>query len=533
MKPAERALLPAWLPALQLSTVAWAGARASTRGMQLYRDGALGRLVIGEREVVAQVLDGELPERPVLHLEHTEIWADCSCGQAPCAHAVAAVHELCKRLRQFRDAADQRDGVMAALRQRVSGKATEAPKMLTNLERLPIDAGVDMVALALRQSLRHGPQEMRELTLLTARLTTEAVSSPERAGELAMRLLLALSARKVVFVPLPSEAEQAVVALVPLVVGIAGSATLGEARATELVGLTMRGPPQVAVHAAAALESAALRDASTCLLLQQLVRDDCAKGETLWRELAAPTPRDRLASGIAAASLEHIQVDDALELALVWPPMRHTLQTLGRALGERGRADDVLRLAGHFDPRGEPWLALVQAAADAALGAGATATAARLVGVAMERHPQPAWYDLLRRVVPASEWPQRRTALVARLVADDDPPWLVDRLASEPDARDALFHAVVTAPLRDRLVREALSLLREMDPLAAFQARCARLAALVHVPGQASRVLADELMQLRKLAREAGEPELASELTRLYARERADDRALAGALAKA
>jgi hypothetical protein len=500
--------------------------------MQLYRDGALGRLVIGEREVVAQVLDGEMAERPVLHLERGEIWADCSCGQAPCAHAVAAVHELSKRLRQFREAADQREGVMAALRQRVAGKAAEPPKILSNLERLPLDAGVDMVALALRQSLRHGPQEMRELAQVTARLATEAVTAPERAGELAMRLLLALSARKVVFVPLPSEAEEAVVTLVPLVVGIAGSAILGEARATELVGLTMHGPPQVAVHVAAALESAALREASTCLLLQQLVRDDCAKGETPWRELAAPTPRDRLASGIAAASLEHDQLDDAVELALVWPPMRHTLQSLGRALGARGRTDDVLRLAGHFDPRGEPWLALVQAAADAALEAGATATAARLVGVALERHPQPAWYDLLRRVVPAPDWPQRRSALVARLLADDDPPWLVDRLAGEPDARQALLHAVFAAPLRDRLVREALTHLRALDPLTAFQARCARLAALVHVPGQASRTLADEVTQLRKLAREAGEPQLADEVARLYARERADDRTLAAALTK-
>ena len=50
MKPTDRAVLPQWLPALQVSTVAWAGARASTRGTQLYRDGALARLVVGERE---------------------------------------------------------------------------------------------------------------------------------------------------------------------------------------------------------------------------------------------------------------------------------------------------------------------------------------------------------------------------------------------------------------------------------------------------------------------------------------------------
>jgi hypothetical protein len=213
--------------------------------------------------------------------------------------------------------------------------------------------------------------------------------------------------------------------------------------------------------------------------------------------------------------------------------MRTALQALAARLGQFGRFEDVLRLAGHFDPRGEPWLTLVQSAADAALVANQTGTAARLVAFAFERQPQPEWYDLLRRLVPAGEWPARRAVLTARLLADDDSPWLVDRLATEPDARDALLHAVVTAPLRDRMTRDALQHLRELDPLAAFQARSARLAALVHVPGQTARTLAEELVQLRKLAQEAGEPQLAEQLLQLWVRERVDDRALSAAMAKA
>jgi len=63
---------------------------------------------------------------------------------------------------------------------------------------------------------------------------------------------------------------------------------------------------------------------------------------------------------------------------------------------------------------------------------------------------------------------------------------------AEPDAADALLHAVLTAPLRERMARDALGLLRKLDPLAAFHGRCARLLALVRVPGVAARVVDPE-----------------------------------------
>lgn len=536
MKPAERAALAALAPViLHIATVAWAGARASARGSMLYRDGAVARVALNEQQAMVQVVEGEQVERVVLKIHAGDLQADCSCNQAPCAHAVAALMELQKRARIARDAEQQQSTVMAALRQRLGGAREEPDKVraLSNLERLPLDAGVDMVALALRQSLRHGPGEMRELTLVVDRLLVHGTQHPLQARELALRLLQALNARKVVFVPLPEAAEHAGIRLVPLVTGVAGDGPPPPEVLRQLIDLALNGHAQVAVHIAAGLDVTAMRDAGFCATLAPLLLERVGSGDVAWREVSAPTGRDRLASAVVSASLHHGQLPDALAVALAWPPMRGALQQLAEKLGSQGRYEDIVRLVGHYDPRGEQWTAGVQAAAEAALQAGHQPIAAKLTAWAFERQPQAVWYDLLARIVPGAQWPERRDQLIARLLADDDPVWLADRLATEADAAHALLHAVLIAPLRERTVRDALVLLRRIDPLAAFHGRCARLLALVRVPGQTARVLKDEFTQVEALSTQLGEPSLLRDLARLLGRELADHAALTTAIAAA
>ena len=62
------------------------------------------------------------------------------------------------------------------------------------------------------------------------------------------------------------------------------------------------------------------------------------------------------------------------------------------------------------------------------------------MGLALERHPQPAWYDLLRRVVPASEWPRLR-----RLAALDLPVTVFSRHAAHLELAARLGEELCTA----------------------------------------------------------------------------------------
>jgi hypothetical protein len=537
VKTPDRALLAAMAPVLlQIKPVAWAGARASARGSMLYRDGAVARVTVSDKQAMIQVHEADETQRVVLQVHHGSLQADCSCGAAPCAHAVAALHELQKRARAAQESDTAQAGVMAALRQRLSGVREEAPektKILSNLERLPLEAGVDMVALAWRQSLRHGPGEVRELTLLVDRLTVDSVKQPHQSRELALRLLHALNARKVVFVPLPEAAENAVIRLVPVVTGALGGPPPPPDALAQLVELALDGQPQVGAHVAAGLDMVSLRDGSFCATLTPLTLDHLRRTDVAWREVSAPTGRDRLLSALVVANLHHERSGEALDCALAWPPMRNALQILTQSLGKAGKYEAIVQVAGHYDPRGDLWSVGVQSAAEAALAAGHVQVAARLTTWAFERQPQANWYDLLAKIGAGPLWPERRAHLVARLLADDDPVWLAERLAIEPDAPQALLHAVLTAPLRERTARDSLGLLRKLDPLAAFHGRCARLMALVRVPGVAARTLKDELTHVDGLSQELGEPGLLRDLGRLLARELGDHAALATAIGAA
>jgi len=413
------------------------------------------------------------------------------------------------------------------VRDRLAGVRAESrepthSRVLSDLERLPLDAAIDMAALAWRHSLRPASLEVGQLAAATQRIEAMAAAEPLRGAQLAVRLLDALDTRKVVFVALPEAAETAVVRLVHVAVLAAGQGHPDQGVLDALVRMALEGHLQTAAHAAAALDVTVQRAPEVLAAVTSLVLVWAAQPHAEWREVSAPSGRDRLFSGLIAAIAHAAALDQAMALAAVWPPMRSALVVLATALGAQGRSDDVLTLAAHYDARGESWAACLSAAAEAARIQGQPACSARLAAYAFDRRPGEMWFAMLAQADGAADWPTRRMAAVTRLLADDDPAWLPARLAAEPDAVAALLHAILAAPLRDRSTSGGLVLLRDLDAHAAFRGRCVRLRAMATSPGLTARPFRDELGQLEIDAEKLREPGLFRDFARLLARECSD-----------
>ncbi len=520
MKIDERSVFAAFAPLLhRLSTVIWAGARAASQGSRLQRDGAVGRVrPLAENMLTASVFDG-VPQRVELSIVRQELHASCSCGDAPCAHAVAAALEAARLARQAHAAVTQQSDVLAALRTRLARPATpprqpDPAKMLSDLARLPLDAAVDMVALSWRQSLRHGPDDIQDILGLVDRLEAQARADHAVARELAVRLLTALGATKVVFSGMPEAVEPAIRLLARL--ALDRPLELGP-QWNLLFDLAEAGHPQVAVHVAIGLEHVAMRSPELAVALAEMLSGRVLAQRATWREVATPTSRDALADGLVVALLRHGDLPAALELARLWPPMRPGALGLAEVLGAQGRHGEVLQLADHYDPRGETWQALIAAALAAALP-NHPKSAQQLANVAWRRGPNLQTFNQLAQLCPAELWLEQRRALASSALADDDVAWLADRLAQEPDAVQALLEVALHWPLRERFQREALAHLEQLSPEAAFRIRALRVHSLV-VTNVAARTLKDELLRLKDCALAMGEPSLASDLARLLARE--------------
>ena len=531
----DRAVLAAMAPVLmRTQPVAWAGARACSKGSALLRDGSVSRIVGAEAQVHAQVLEGGVVEYVTLAVRAEQLVATCSCDAAPCGHAVAVLMELQRKMRQVQQQDEQRSMVMSAVRDRLNGARTAAEaaptRMLSNLERLPIEAAIDMVALAWRHALRPSPAELAELLTAVQRLDALVAQTPGRAAELAVVLLQALDAPKVVFVPLVESAESAVVRLVGIAIATAGAPPLAGAALETLVHIALEGQLQTAAHVAAGLDVAVQRDPALLAAAAALAQGWAQRPHAAWREVAVPCGRDRLFSALVGAWTAAGELDHALAAAGVWPPMRGALVVLAEGLGREGRADDALNLAAAYDERGETWSACLDAAARAALAVGKRQAALRLAWHAFDARPGRAWFVLLSEILQGPDWPARRRAAVARLLAEDDPAWLAGCLAAESDAVAALTHAVLTGPLRDRTAQAALGALLDLDAHAAVQGRCIRLYALVSSPGVTARVFRDELLALDHAAQHLGEAGLMRDYARLLLRECSDRAPLVSAI---
>jgi hypothetical protein len=516
----ERSVFAAFAPFLhRLSTVTWAGARSATQGSRLQRDGAVGRIrPTTPTMLVASVFDGAA-QRVELSIVHQELHASCSCGEAPCAHAVAVALEAARLARQAQSSVAQQTDVLAALRSRLARpnppeKVQEPLKMLSDLARMPLDAAVDMVALSWRQSLRHGPQDIQDLLGLSDRLEAHAREDHAMTRDLATRLLAALGATKVVFSGIPEALEPAIRLLARL--ALDRPLELGPAW-NQLFDLAESGHPQVAVHVALGLDQAAVRSAELATALTEMLEGRVLAQRATWREVAVPTSRDTLADGLVVALVRHDNVALALELTRLWPPMRSGTLALAEVLGAQGRATEILQVAEHYDPRGETWQALMATAMAAALPEHPNA-ARMLANAAWRRGPNLPTFNQLATLYAGPLWPEQRHTLAMQALVEDDVSWLAERLAQEPDPVGALLDIALQWPLRERFQREALHHLEKLSPEAAFRIRALRVHSLV-VTNVAARTLKDELLHLKDCAATLGEPGLASDLARLLARE--------------
>ncbi len=515
----------------QLSTLAWAGARNSARGQQLFRDGAVGRLSgrdSGLQVLVVSGQDSDDSGGEVVMLALAEgltgqsaLTSQCTCGAPRCAHAVAAVLEVQRRGKAVVESQRTQDSVMGALRQRlqVRSAATEDRASLLDLQRLPLDAAVDMVALTWRQSLRPGAPEVLDLEKMTERVVEAVVAQPEQARQWALRLLTALGARKVVFTPLPEAAEAAVLRLA----GVFDYADINQEIQTVLVDQALDGHPQVAPHVGHTLVRLASRAADPRqALIAQLLQWRAKQPHDLWRESGQVSGRDLLFSGLVDQCLAQGDVASAQELAMAWPPLRSALTALAQELAAAGQFEALIRLLGWYDPRGGLWQAGSEAGVSAAMAAGLPAVAARLALWAFERQPVRSWLQWLHRTCPPAEWQQRRSALIDKALTWEDPEWLPACLQDQPDAAAALLQAVTLAPLRDKCVRGCLERLEKIDPLRALMGREVRIRGLLGAGAVPPKVLRLELLALMDVADRLQEPGLAKDYSKLLVRELGD-----------
>lgn len=532
MAPDDRTWLARLAPTVaQLSTLAWAGARNSARGQQLFRDGAVGRVSgrdAGLQVLVVSGLDSDDHGGEVVLLAPAEgetgqntLTSQCTCGMPRCAHAVAAVLEVQRRGKTVVDSQRTQDSVMGALRQRlqVRSAATEERGSLLDLQRLPLDAAVDMVALTWRQSLRPGAPELRDLERMTERVVEAVVAQPELARQWALRLLTALGARKVVFTPLPEAAEGAILRLA----GIFDYADIDQEVPQVLMDQALDGHPQVAPIIAHMLVRLASRQGGPRqALTARLLQWRSQQPHDLWRESGQPSGRDLLFSGLAELALAHGDLPNALQLAMAWPPMRSGLTALAQALGAAGQVDALIRLLGAYDPRGGLWQAGSEAGVSSAAAAGLPAVAARLALWAFERQPVRGWLQWLHQTCPPAEWQQRRLALLDKVLTWEDPEWLPAWLQDQPDAAEAMLQAVTVAPLRDKAVHGCLQRLEKIDPLRALIGRQVRIRGMFSAGVVPPKVLRVELLALIDAADRLQEPGLAKDYSKLLVRELGD-----------
>lgn len=483
----------AWREVLTgLSTLAWAGARNSTRGGQLHRDGWVGRVRLDADSADAVVGDGDHGETVQLRRGDRSLESACSCGVARCAHAVAVAVQLQRQARQA--AADQgdREGVLAALRERLrpaGDAATHPPRALRDLERLPAEAAVDMVSLAWRQALRPTANDVAELALAVDRVAGVVVTDPKRAATWGLRLLDALGATRPVFTPLPEAACAQVERLCHLLQGCVDGDAVGP-----LFRHATDGAPQIAPPVAALLGRWCVRAADVAETVHaSLLGWAQSQRNRPWREHAEPGGVDLLVSACVDAARLSGHLDRALALALAWPPGRSALLTL---LADRDPAVGRMATAllSRFDPRG----ATFREAAEVAY-AHAESGAAALALWALDRTTDSRWYARARSASAAGDWSATRDRWVAATLVHDDPPWLAAALAQESDAADALFRAVLAGPLREATADAAIEKLAVQDPdraVAACQARLLALCAMADPSHKTLIVHADRLCQL-------------------------------------
>ncbi|GEM_PF-2847038 len=392
-------------------------------------------------------------------------------------------------------------------RQRSRELATPKPNLpgkrgvlLTDSERMPLQAAVDMLVLTVATEQRTGPVLDRELARITMRLQ-EAAGCRDGATRLTRSAIEALAGIGPVG-GLSAAAAQHAGELAAILVDHGDTSD-----ATWLTELVLAAPDQLSSaighEVGRLLRSEALRPA-----VAEAGRLWLASGRATWRENDAATGRDAFFSAMALRLAEAGHVDQAYDVAEAWPPMRTPLKRFVELVCAAGKPDRLVDLAKRYDSDGLLHRALIQAltAAAGTSDSGSKKAAAALFAIA------PTLENAARMPSKPDGGTNPNTfALIENTLIQRDAPDAVTHIPDGPAGRDLMLGLIERFPNRGRTMKAIVRRLDRADPIVGFEARATWLTATIKTwPGSVSATrLRSMLKALRTAAIKAGEPALA------------------------
>jgi hypothetical protein len=213
--------------------------------------------------------------------------------------------------------------------------------MLRDVDRLPIEAAIDLAALAWASRGLSAVTAVADLSLLTERVVAVAQQPQSDAGQTA-----ALAAALLEAIPPASSLPRAALADVRRLSLLAAGGGHGLQRA---VALVVSGHPAAGAHVADALRPLLADDAQREAVWRHAV-EELGRVRTQWRAWDPAGGRDSLTGALIADALDRSDPDAALRAARAWPPTRTPLLALLAALLQAGRREDASEVVGWYRP---------------------------------------------------------------------------------------------------------------------------------------------------------------------------------------
>ncbi|MBP48033.1 MAG: hypothetical protein CMH53_08860 [Myxococcales bacterium] len=335
---------------------------------------------------------------------------------------------------------------------RPKDRSPQGPTLLDDLDRLPVDAAVDMVCSALRSDAR----------LLTHRVSERLSQLEERSrsATMATKLLDAWATKK----QLSAADRDEIHSLTSIA---CGAAQAGPA-VFALIGRDLGVVGAMIVTPALALTR---RDG---LARQAAAQGVAAWGpEQRWREYDGMCPRDAFVSGLVEQFVALGEVDQAMSVARVWPPARTALGDLSAALTLRSDLTGLRHLAEPYDSRGSLYQHMLKTVAQTSrsMQARGESVAAWLLSIS----PSIERLQLLKVCTEPRCWQRRLASAIEVVVNASEAPWLGEFLVGEPQAPQRLADLVRRAGRRPKTQLQALKSLEKLDAAYGFAVGCEML----------------------------------------------------------
>lgn len=343
---------------------------------------------------------------------------------------------------------------------KIRGTAQRHQPVLSDLQRLPVEAAVDMLVATLETDAA-----LLDFTL-AERLQTD-VQDVTRRSALSLRLLEAWDRRTTT-----SELQLAEIGrLAPLVTAHIDT-TVG---ALALVGRS-QGPCGVALIEP--MLRASRLDTSVRAALCERLETVAAEASRPWREVGDMGPLDVLSSGWVEQWLAAKQCQAALRVAVLWPPGRSALVNLAATLAGLDDVQGLSRLLSRLDSRGTLASAAAQAAAQVAKSKGPAGES--VAWWCFARRVDSESFSLLQACTSSLNWPRRVTGAITATLDLGEAVWLVELSSEQRDPAQFLQLLVDLAERRPRTERSALEALADLDPVKGYRAGCGVLLRLLH-----------------------------------------------------